>query len=93
MTLLQIRKVPEVNEEFARSIRKDLTLEQLTMEVEKAVMEETGTTKVDARNRRVTCRSASFVLLLYIHRASFYPVSFHWLVSLCYFRPPFRSPR
>eukprot|EP00903_Cladosiphon_okamuranus_P008511 g8175.t1 len=48
---IRVRKVPEVNEEFAQSIRKDLTLEQLTAEVEKAVMEEAGTTKVDARNR------------------------------------------
>lgn len=50
---VQIRKIPEINEEFAQAIRKDLTLEQLTMEVEKAVMEEAGTTKVDARNRCV----------------------------------------
>lgn len=49
--VLQIRKIPEVNEEFAQSIRKGLTLEELTAEVEKAVMEETGTSKKDARNR------------------------------------------
>lgn len=48
----QVRKVPEINEEFAQSIRKDLTLEELTNEVEKAVMEEAGTSKKDARNRR-----------------------------------------
>lgn len=44
--------MPEINEEFAQSIRKDLTLEELTKEVEKAVMEETGTSKKDARNRQ-----------------------------------------
>lgn len=49
---LQVRKVPEINDEFAQSIRKDLTLEELTNEVEKAVMEEAGTSKKDARNRR-----------------------------------------
>eukprot|EP00752_Nemacystus_decipiens_P008079 g7221.t1 len=48
---IRIRKIPEVNEEFAQSIRKDLTLEQLTAEVEKAVMEESGTSKRDARNK------------------------------------------
>eukprot|EP00904_Undaria_pinnatifida_P012763 jgi/Undpi1/8617/HiC_scaffold_25.g11082.m1 len=45
------RILPEVNEAFAQSIRKDLTLEALTKEVENAVMEETGTSKKDARNR------------------------------------------
>ncbi|CAN0509450.1 unnamed protein product, partial [Laminaria digitata] len=43
--------MPEVNEAFAESIRKDLTLEALTKEVKDAVMEETGTSKKDARNR------------------------------------------
>lgn len=47
----QKRVVPELNEEFAQSIRKDLTMAELTAEVEKAVMEETGTSKKDARNR------------------------------------------
>ncbi|CBJ32857.1 Trigger factor (TF) [Ectocarpus siliculosus] len=45
------RNVPEVNEEFAQSIREGLTLEELTTEVEKAVMEETGTSKRDTRNK------------------------------------------
>lgn len=45
--------MPEVNEEFAQSIREGLTLEELTREVEKAVMEETGTSKRDTRNKCV----------------------------------------
>ncbi|CAM9813825.1 unnamed protein product [Scytosiphon promiscuus] len=55
---VKVRKVPEINEEFAQSIRKDLTLEELTNEVEKAVMEEAGTSKKDARNRRAKQRRA-----------------------------------
>ncbi|CAM9747761.1 unnamed protein product [Ascophyllum nodosum] len=45
------RIVPEVDEAFANSIRADLTLEELTQEVERAVREESGTSKKDARNR------------------------------------------
>lgn len=47
----QKRPIPEINEAFANSIRAGLTLEELTAEVEKAVREESGTSKVDARNR------------------------------------------
>lgn len=55
--MLQKRNVPEVNEEFAQSIREGLTLEELTREVEKAVMEETGTSKRDTRNKWVHTNS------------------------------------
>lgn len=43
-----------MDEAFAQSIRKDLTLEELTKEVETAVMEESGTSKKDVRNRQAT---------------------------------------
>lgn len=49
----QKRRLPDKTEEFANSIRAGLTLEELTKEVEKAVMEESGTTLTDARNRWV----------------------------------------
>ncbi|CAN0012822.1 unnamed protein product [Pylaiella littoralis] len=61
---VQTRKLPEIDEEFAQSIRNDLTLEELTQEVEKAVMEETGTSKKDARNRRAPiCPTSQDALL------------------------------
>ncbi|CAN0109835.1 unnamed protein product, partial [Hapterophycus canaliculatus] len=61
---IKVRNVPEVNDEFAQSIRKDLTLEELTNEVEKAVMEEAGTSKKDARNRRARQHDVRLYALL-----------------------------
>lgn len=53
MSCVQKRVVPEISEEFAQSIRKGLTLAELTKEVEQAVMEESGNSVKDARNKYV----------------------------------------